>query len=114
MADQLPSLGDRIRDVRMSRGLSLRALAAEVGVSASMISQIENGKSQPSVSTLYAITSALGMSIQSVFDAAETVERAVGSPATVLSALGAFRGQRIVQVVRGSERLSIHLGTRRA
>src|SRR5882672_6971492 len=101
MAVELPSLGDRIRAGRLSRGLSLRALAAEVGVSASMISQIENGKSQPSVSTLYAITSALGMSIQAVFDAAqrETVDGAA-VPATVLSALGASRGQRIGPVVR--------------
>ena len=53
---ELPSLGDHIRDARLHRGFSLRALAGEVGVSASMISQIENGKSQPSVSTLYAIT----------------------------------------------------------
>src|SRR5919197_4327113 len=69
-ASELPSLGERIRQERISRGVSLRALAAEVGVSASMISQIENGKSQPSVSTLYAITSALGISIQEVFDSA--------------------------------------------
>ena len=61
-ASELPSLGERIREERMSRGVSLRALAGQVGVSASMISQIENGKSQPSVSTLYAITSALGVS----------------------------------------------------
>ena len=40
---------------------------ARSGVSASMISQIETAKSRPSVSTLYAITSALGMSIEDVF-----------------------------------------------
>jgi transcriptional regulator with XRE-family HTH domain len=113
---ELPSLGDRIRAGRISRGLSLRALAGQVGISASMISQIENGKSQPSVSTLYAITSALGMSIQEVFDAAhqETVERAVGEagPATtILSALGASRGRRIGPVVRADERHALTLDT---
>jgi transcriptional regulator with XRE-family HTH domain/quercetin dioxygenase-like cupin family protein len=66
----VPSLGDRIRAERVRRGVSLRALAREVGVSASMISQIETGKSRPSVSTLFAITTALGMSLQDVFDPA--------------------------------------------
>jgi transcriptional regulator with XRE-family HTH domain len=63
----LSSLGLRIRAERERQGVSLRTLAREVGVSASMISQIETAKSRPSVSTLYAITSALGMSIEDVF-----------------------------------------------
>src|SRR5919197_3978354 len=96
-ASELPSLGERIREERVSRGVSLRALAGKVGVSASMISQIENGKSQPSVSTLYAITTALGISIQDVFDGAlqDAGEQAVGEtgPASsMLSALGSSRG----------------------
>jgi len=63
----LSALGQRIRDERVRRGISVRGLAREVGVSASMISQIETAKSRPSVSTLYAITSALGMSIEDLF-----------------------------------------------
>lgn len=66
-ASELPGMGERIRAGRLRRGVSLRALARDVGVSASMISQIETGKSRPSVSTLYAITSALGMSVEEVF-----------------------------------------------
>lgn len=56
-------IGTRLRDARLARGLSLRGLAQELGVSASLISQIETGKTQPSVSTLYAIVSVLGVSI---------------------------------------------------
>src|SRR5262245_42493438 len=66
-AAEVPWLGQRIREERMRRGVSLRALARMVGVSASMISQIETAKSQPSVSTLYAITSALGGSVEDLF-----------------------------------------------
>lgn len=115
-ASDLPSLGQRIREERIRRGVSLRTLASEVGVSASMISQIENGKSQPSVSTLYAITSALGISIQDVFDTSlqETDERAVGAagpPTTVLEALGSSRGRRIGPVVRPEERQALTLDT---
>ena len=57
----------RIRVERSSRGISLRSLARSVGLSPSLISQIETGKCQPSVSTLYAITTALGISVQDVF-----------------------------------------------
>src|SRR4051812_31091138 len=71
----LSSLGQRIRAEREKQGVSLRTLAREVGVSASMISQIETAKSRPSVSTLYAITSALGMSIEDVFRRPEEFQR---------------------------------------
>jgi transcriptional regulator with XRE-family HTH domain len=64
-----PQLSDRLRDARMARGLSLRKLAARVGVSASLISQIETGKVQPSVNTLYALASELGLSIDDLLDA---------------------------------------------
>ncbi|HEV2780688.1 MAG TPA: cupin domain-containing protein [Actinophytocola sp.] len=110
---ELPSLGERIREERVRRGVSLRALAAEVGVSASMISQIENGKSQPSVSTLYAITTALGISIHEVFDAGAPAEqpRVVGEPTTLIEALGSSRGQRIGPVVGEKDRQALTLDT---
>jgi transcriptional regulator with XRE-family HTH domain/quercetin dioxygenase-like cupin family protein len=109
-ASDPPPLGQRIRAERLRRDLSLRALAREVGVSASMISQIETGKAQPSVSTLYAITSILGMSINDVFEpppddgpvrGAPTV---VPRPTTVLAALGTARGLRLGPLVRPEDR----------
>ncbi|MCF1648511.1 helix-turn-helix domain-containing protein [Streptomyces indiaensis] len=81
----VPPVGARIRQARLERGTSLRALAREVGVSASLVSQIETGKSQPSVSTLYAITTALGISVESLFDARE--EAAPVPPATIRPAV---------------------------
>jgi DNA-binding XRE family transcriptional regulator/quercetin dioxygenase-like cupin family protein len=65
----LPALGARIRSERLRRGVTVRGLAREIGVSASLVSQIETDKSQPSVSTLYAITSALGIPVEDLFDA---------------------------------------------
>ena len=62
-----PRIGGRIRAERARKGISLRGLARSVGLSPSLISQIETGKCQPSVSTLYAITTALGISVQDVF-----------------------------------------------
>ncbi len=43
--------------------MSLRSVAQSLGVSASLVSQVEIGKTQPSVSTLYAIASHLGVSL---------------------------------------------------
>lgn len=68
MGGSIPPVGDRIREERTRRGRSVRQLARDIGVSASLISQIENGRSRPSVSTLYAITQALGISVEDVFD----------------------------------------------
>jgi transcriptional regulator with XRE-family HTH domain/quercetin dioxygenase-like cupin family protein len=103
------TLGPRIREERLSRGVSLRALAREVGVSASMISQIETGKAQPSVSTLYAITSALGLSVQAVFEDALDGADGPGAPAavaptTVLEAIGSAHGVRLGPLVRPAAR----------
>ncbi|HEY5905987.1 MAG TPA: helix-turn-helix domain-containing protein [Actinomycetota bacterium] len=59
-------IGERLRDARQRQGLSLRGLAKSLGVSPSLISQVETGKTQPSVSTLYAIVSELGISLDEV------------------------------------------------
>jgi transcriptional regulator with XRE-family HTH domain len=56
-------IGARLRLERERRKVSLRELARRVGVTASLISQIETGKSKPSVSTLYGIASELGLSL---------------------------------------------------
>jgi transcriptional regulator with XRE-family HTH domain len=56
-------LSGRLREERQALGISLRELARRIGVSASLISQIETGKVRPSVSTLYAIATELGCSI---------------------------------------------------
>ncbi len=56
-------IGGELRRVRLLRKLSLRSVAIEVGVSASLLSQVETGKTQPSVSTLYALVNHLGVSL---------------------------------------------------
>jgi transcriptional regulator with XRE-family HTH domain len=56
-------MGDRLREARASRGLSLRGLAERLGVSPSLISQVETGRARPSVSTLYAIANELNVSL---------------------------------------------------
>jgi transcriptional regulator with XRE-family HTH domain/quercetin dioxygenase-like cupin family protein len=64
----MDGLGARLKDVRLQAGMSLRELARQAEVSPSFISQIENGKSQPSVATLYAFARILNVSIDELFD----------------------------------------------
>jgi transcriptional regulator with XRE-family HTH domain len=56
-------LGARLRAERLRHGLSLREVARRLGVSASTLSQVETGKAQPSVSTLFDIVNLLGTSL---------------------------------------------------
>jgi transcriptional regulator with XRE-family HTH domain/mannose-6-phosphate isomerase-like protein (cupin superfamily) len=56
-------IGRRLREVRMSNGMSLRELARRIHVSPSFISQVERGKTSPSVGTLYALVTELGLSL---------------------------------------------------
>jgi len=56
-------MGERIRAARQRAGLTLRQLASATGVSASLLSQIENSRARPSVTTLYGLVAALGLSL---------------------------------------------------
>lgn len=61
------SIGDKIREVREKRGITLRALAEEAGVSESLVSQIERGRVAPSLDTLMAIVGALDIDLEWLF-----------------------------------------------
>jgi transcriptional regulator with XRE-family HTH domain len=67
-------LGRRLRELRLQSGMSLRALARELGISASAVSQIELGTMRPSVSRLIAFVSAIGVPLAAVFDTAEAAD----------------------------------------
>ncbi len=67
-------LGEGIRAQRERKGLSLRAVASSVGISASMLSQVETGKLHPSVSTLYQIASYLDVSVDALMGLSGTPE----------------------------------------
>ena len=65
-----PSVGAQLRERRFAVGMSLRELARRIDVSPSLVSQIETGKIQPSVRTLIAIVSELGLSVDHLFERA--------------------------------------------
>ncbi len=65
------NVGSLIRRERQKQGLSLRELARRVGVSASMLSQVETDRTRPSVSTIYGIATELGLSIDALLSDTE-------------------------------------------
>ena len=102
------TLGAALRAAREARGLSLREVARQVEVSPSFISQVELGKANPSVGTLYALVSVLGISLNELLggpavDAAGAGPALTGSP-------GAGAWPRIDQpVVRAGERRRVQM-----
>jgi DNA-binding NtrC family response regulator len=61
-------VGRRIRERRHSRPLTLKQLANRTGLSVSLISQIELGKSAASMSTLHKLAAALGVKMTFFFE----------------------------------------------
>lgn len=62
LASDRRALGLRLRELRRSQGLTTRQLASRAGVSAALVSQIENARVDPSVQSLRRL--ALGLDIQ--------------------------------------------------
>lgn len=77
-------IGQQLRRARMAAGISLREMARRVDVSASFISQVELGRTMPSVGTLYAIASELGVSLDGLMPSAQPAPAAPAqAPAAV-------------------------------
>jgi transcriptional regulator with XRE-family HTH domain len=76
-----PEIGEQLRARRHELGWSLRDLADRLGVSPSLISQIERGRANPSVSTLYSIVQALDISLDELlFNERRPAEPPIGGP----------------------------------
>lgn len=76
-----PELGSTVRVQREQRGLTIAALARDVGVSAAAISQIESGAVLPSLATLRKLAASLGIPVFRLFlpvesEAVKVVRRA--------------------------------------
>ena len=64
-----PDIGQRLRALRLARGLSLAQLAAQSGISDATLSRVETGKSLTSAHNLYTLSRVLDVDITAFFDA---------------------------------------------
>ncbi|WP_141012700.1 XRE family transcriptional regulator [Nocardioides sambongensis] len=69
-ADDLPAtrVGARIRALRSSRRLSLSALAEQAGIGKGSLSELETGRRNPTLDTLYAVARPLGVPLAALLD----------------------------------------------
>jgi len=65
------AVGQRIRDLRRTRAMSLEAVAARTDLSIGFLSQIERGLSSPSLRVLATLADVLGVGIAGLFGAKE-------------------------------------------
>lgn len=96
-------IGKKIRAARQEQGMSLRALAGKASVSPSMLSQIENNRANPSVTTLYNIAEALSISVNYFFPDSESVPDRPNAPIMVDKTASDLRddyGNGRVQVIQ--------------
>lgn len=68
-------LGEQVRNVRKSRGITLKSLAEQTGLSIGYISQIERDLTDPSLSTLRKLSEALDVPTYLFMGVAETDNR---------------------------------------
>jgi transcriptional regulator with XRE-family HTH domain len=67
VARTVSDIGRRIREAREASGLTLRAISDATGVSTSMLSLVERGRTSPSIGTLVAICDALDIHMATLF-----------------------------------------------
>ncbi len=109
------SVGRRLREERNRQEMSLRELARRIGVSPSLISQIETGRSEPSVRTLYAMVAELNVSLDDLLSDGQGL-RAAGyrsdSPETIGAPVEAGRSASPVQPNNSRKAIDLESGVR--
>jgi transcriptional regulator with XRE-family HTH domain len=112
----MEGLGARLKELRQQAGLSLRELARQADVSPSLVSQIENGKSRPSVSTLYSFARLLNVPVDELFDAEEqaladapAVEAAAGGGYDPANAWHPSEYATRISVIHPAHRAQLHM-----
>jgi len=102
-------LGPRLRAIRLRQAIGLRELARRLDLSPSSISQIETGKIRPSVSTLYALASEFGVTVDELLFDEPRPLRGSSSRAAAHSAPSLVEPKLTVQ--RADERPAINLSS---
>ncbi len=62
MKDDAKKLGENLKNIRTEKNITQTKLAETLGVDKSFVSNIENGKTNPTLSTITNLAQALGVS----------------------------------------------------
>lgn len=107
---EIDEIGRAVKEARNARGWSLRHLATEAGVSASLVSAIETGKIVPTVGSLFAISDALDEPAHHFFPARRrpsqpTADEILGTDSAAVAPLAAIRSSSTATVEPENEHL---------
>lgn len=97
MGNIMEDLGAAIRVARARKGMSLRSVAAAAEISPSLLSQVETGKTQPSVGTLYALVNILEVSLDELLGMPQRESAAGGADDSSYSPITAHPVQRAAE-----------------
>lgn len=106
-----PTVGSRLKELRLQNGLSIRGLAERSGLSHPFISSAEKDATSPSVSSLKKLLDALGVTLSDFFSEKESVERVAFYKANELTELADGVNLSYRQVganLKGAEMLILH------
>lgn len=70
--EKLVAFGQRVREIRKSRGLSQESMAALSGIDRSYMGHIERGEKNITLTKIYQISDALGIEVADLFPRADT------------------------------------------
>ncbi|MET8468124.1 XRE family transcriptional regulator [Streptomyces sp. NPDC006422] len=105
-------IGNRIREVRKARKLTVRELAERAGVSTGLVSQVERGLTDPSLETLRRLSAALGLPLFDLFRQEEAEDEvAVVRRERRIQVRSPQGGIEYTRVSAGSARLEVLEGT---
>ncbi len=68
MHEPLVALGGRIKELRKSRQLTLQVLAEKIGMTAGLLSKVENARTVPSLPVLMALADAFEVNLSDIFE----------------------------------------------
>ncbi|MYW62938.1 cupin domain-containing protein [Streptomyces sp. SID8379] len=100
-------IGNRIRELRQARKMTVRDLAAHAGVSTGRVSQVERGLTDPSLETLRKLSAALGLPLFDLFRQDEPDDVAVVRRDRRIVVRSPQGGIEYTRVSAGSARLEV-------
>ena len=66
--------GERIKNARIEKKLTLEKLSEQIGISRNFLWEIEAGRKAPAIQTLYCISKALNISVDYIFGTVDDVK----------------------------------------
>ena len=96
------NIGEQIKRIRTAKGLSQKEVITAGKLDKAQFSRIENGKTDPSMSTVSRIAEALGISLSELFATSEEIKEVNSLDKTVMEKVG------LIELLNEEEKQTIY------